>query len=160
MWGKIARRQSLQGAKCPAFLTTMVVRSFACCRIGRTDGWQIWRMGTAAHKWNWHSNHPRIIRRANRKLTNVSLNTNISCERWAAKHVFSLVVLLAKFLYFFSVEICVFMYKKGQFTSNSKMFLQMPTFLRKELHNSTLSSPPPIEKGLPKFTISPIMGQS
>ena len=33
--------------KC-CILTMMVVRPFACCRIGRTDGWQIWRMCT----WN------------------------------------------------------------------------------------------------------------
>ena len=55
-------RHSVKGKKTPSLMsicttdgfcdgkhcvvTTTVVRSFACCRIGMTDGWQSWRMRT------------------------------------------------------------------------------------------------------------------
>ena len=49
--------------------TSNVVRSFACCRIGMTDGWQSWRMRTRL-KVSIQP-RPRFVRRANRKLHTV-----------------------------------------------------------------------------------------
>ena len=49
----------------------MTVMSFACCRIARTDRWQIWRMCT----WMKLSNRPRIIRSANQKLASYFYRT-------------------------------------------------------------------------------------
>ena len=57
----------------------MVVRSFVCCRIGRShDEWQTWRMRT--YEWNWYINSPRINRHADRKLTNApDMDTRNDC---------------------------------------------------------------------------------
>ena len=55
------------------------LRSFACCRIGRTDGRQNWRMIlVCAHEWNWYSNRLRIFHRVNRKLVNEARELNVS----------------------------------------------------------------------------------
>ena len=57
----------------------MVVRSFiARCRIGRIDRWHMCILLYCAHEWNWHSYRPRIIHRANKKLSNKEMRPFIT----------------------------------------------------------------------------------